>query len=337
MNQDLFTLVSVLRDDPGRAPFLDSLENCSDSDQLQRAVTFLSDKARLAWEEFMLKNGHSRTSWDVALPAWSESPRQMAPLLKSFLSSGSKTEKAPSDQSTQDQRRVEFFEELKKQGFLKAIPTIQKILLRFEDFIRMDEEQHFLSGLLLEPSKKLIVRGGELLVEKGVLGKKEHVFFLHLKELKEQLARPSSYLQFLANRRESEWQRSRSCPKPLELPVELVETANLETHQFQGVPVSPGQAIGPIHVVEHLEDIRGIPRGAVLVTTSPNPSLTAVYPLLSGMISVTGGPLSHGFIAAREYQLPAVSHVKNAAQIFPAGTWVKLDGTRGTVERIQAP
>ena len=73
--------------------------------------------------------------------------------------------------------------------------------------------------------------------------------------------------------------------------------------------------------------------GAILVTTSTNPTLAKLcIPLLSGIVTVTGGILSHGFITAREFGLPAVSGVSQAFSKLKQGMIVKINGNIGTVE-----
>jgi pyruvate,water dikinase len=50
------------------------------------------------------------------------------------------------------------------------------------------------------------------------------------------------------------------------------------------------------------------------------------------MISSTGGALSHGFVSAREYALPAVAGIQRATERIPHGARVRVDGSSGRVE-----
>jgi pyruvate,water dikinase len=99
--------------------------------------------------------------------------------------------------------------------------------------------------------------------------------------------------------------------------------------------MSPGVATGRALVVEHLEDARDIREGAILVTTSPNPALTPLYPLLGGIVSATGGALSHGFVSAREYALPAVSGITRATQKIRTGSLVRVNGSTGQIDILE--
>jgi len=205
--------------------------------------------------------------------------------------------------------------------------------------MRIDEELHFLSGLLLDPSRALVLKAGELLCKDGDLEKSTDVFHLKLAELKGHLRESGTTLRFLARRRRSEWERARAYALPNEIPpppeTQAPERERAGTPGWAGVPVSPGIAIGRLHAISHLEDAKDLPAGAVLVTTSPNPALVPLYPAIRGMICATGGVLSHGFVAARELGLPAVSGLKAMTESSELhGRWVRLDGATGNVELL---
>ncbi|MFZ2960651.1 MAG: PEP-utilizing enzyme [Candidatus Ozemobacteraceae bacterium] len=104
---------------------------------------------------------------------------------------------------------------------------------------------------------------------------------------------------------------------------------------LRGLGVSHGIARGRVRRAATLEEINRIQDGEILVTRSPDPTLTVVFPKISGIISETGAVLSHGAVAAREYRLPAVFGVKNAWKHFPDGTFVEVDGSRGLVKIVE--
>jgi pyruvate,water dikinase len=212
---------------------------------------------------------------------------------------------------------------------------------RLESFMRIDEEQHYLAGHLLEATRKLILMSERLLLEAGALEREGSVFHLTLGELKEALGDLASgiaprQLAALAERRSAELERARRNPPPFELPAREAEAYSTGERKISGLPVSPGLAVGRVHFAEHLSHADGLEAGSVLVTTAPNPALTPYYPMLAAVVSTTGGPLSHGFVAAREYGLPAVSKVADAASRLSPGALVRVDGTSGTVEILEA-
>jgi pyruvate,water dikinase len=334
MGREWRSLVETLRKDAGCAAFLERLQHSAD------AAAALTEPTRKRWDAFLQRNGHCRTSWDVALPSWAEEPSRLAPVLAASLVAG-KQSRPSTELSPAERRRA-------ARAFLMArIPKrLEPALQLLEDFMRIDEELHFLSGLLLDPSRYLVLKAGSLLCKEGDLEKPGDVFYLKLSELKGHLRESGPTLRFLARRRRSEWERSRTLALPPEIPpppppaeplLPRPEQPALEAAPgtWTGIPVSPGVAIGRLHAASHLEETRNLPPGAILLTTSPNPALVPLYPLLGGMICSTGGVLSHGFVAAREWGLPAVSGLKDLLDDKElSGRWVKLDGASGSVELL---
>ena len=57
-----------------------------------------------------------------------------------------------------------------------------------------------------------------------------------------------------------------------------------------------------------------------------------LLPNVGGLVTDTGGLLSHPAIIAREFRIPAVVATGNATQLLQDGQRVKIDGTTGTIE-----
>ncbi|MDE5305781.1 PEP-utilizing enzyme [Providencia stuartii] len=54
----------------------------------------------------------------------------------------------------------------------------------------------------------------------------------------------------------------------------------------------------------------------------------------SGVITESGGPLSHGAVTARELGLPAVMGIRRVMNTLKNGQRVKVDGQKGIVELL---
>ena len=61
-----------------------------------------------------------------------------------------------------------------------------------------------------------------------------------------------------------------------------------------------------------------------------DPSWTPLFLVASAVVSDTGAILSHAAIVARELGIPGVMSVPDATSIVD-GTWLEVDGDRGTV------
>jgi phosphohistidine swiveling domain-containing protein len=103
---------------------------------------------------------------------------------------------------------------------------------------------------------------------------------------------------------------------------------------FQGIAASPGTVEGRARIVSGSEDFRRVQPGDVLVTTTTTPAWTPLFPSLAGLVTETGGVLSHAAVVAREYRLPAVVGVEGATRRIPDGARVRVDGAAGQVELL---
>jgi pyruvate,water dikinase len=86
--------------------------------------------------------------------------------------------------------------------------------------------------------------------------------------------------------------------------------------------------------VSGLVDVRD---GEILVTRQTDPSWTAVFGRIGGLILETGGVLSHGTSLCREYGLPCVTAVERATVRIPDGSEVELEGSVGSVRILTMP
>lgn len=122
-------------------------------------------------------------------------------------------------------------------------------------------------------------------------------------------------------------------PKFLRGTVEFDDTLTLEEDvtRITGTSASPGIFTGRIRVITTIDELGGAKENEILVTSNTDPGWTPVFAKLGGLITETGGILSHGAVVSREYGIPAVTAVKNATQLLTTGQMVKIDGNEGTL------
>ena len=71
------------------------------------------------------------------------------------------------------------------------------------------------------------------------------------------------------------------------------------------------------------------------MTTTTTPAWTPLFPSLAGLVTETGGILSHAAIVAREYGLPTVVGAAGATRAIPDGTRIRVDGRTGRVTALR--
>jgi phosphohistidine swiveling domain-containing protein len=108
-------------------------------------------------------------------------------------------------------------------------------------------------------------------------------------------------------------------------------TGIIKPRQLVGQPAGPGIATGIARVVEAQEELLGFKRGEILVCDALSPNMTFVISLAGAVVERRGGMLIHGAIIAREYGIPCVTGVPEAASIIQTGMRLTVDGYLGLV------
>ncbi|WP_149202162.1 PEP/pyruvate-binding domain-containing protein [Actinotalea subterranea] len=94
---------------------------------------------------------------------------------------------------------------------------------------------------------------------------------------------------------------------------------------------SRGTVTGVVRVVRGPDDFARASAGDILVCLWTDPSWTPLLGVVGGVVTQTGGALSHAAIVAREHGIPAVLGVPDALTRLRDGDRVTVDGTAGTV------
>jgi rifampicin phosphotransferase len=104
-----------------------------------------------------------------------------------------------------------------------------------------------------------------------------------------------------------------------------------EEDMLRGLAASKGVYDGPARRVAGQQDFDRIMQGDVLVTEATTEAFNILLPLLGGLVTDSGGLLSHAAIVAREYGIPGVVGTREATDRIADGARVRVDGDAGTV------
>ena len=97
---------------------------------------------------------------------------------------------------------------------------------------------------------------------------------------------------------------------------------------------SPGVARGRARVIRSLADADRLGHGEILVAETTAPPWTPLFARAGGIVTDSGGILSHCAIVAREYGIPAVVGVGMGTAVIQDGQLVEVDGDAGVVRII---
>ncbi|MDA1298369.1 MAG: PEP-utilizing enzyme [Chloroflexi bacterium] len=105
---------------------------------------------------------------------------------------------------------------------------------------------------------------------------------------------------------------------------------------ISGAPGSPGKVTGTARVIIKLSDASRLKQGDILVTATTSPPWTPIFATAGGIVTDTGGALSHCAIVAREYGIPATVGTLRATAVIKDGQRVEVDGDAGTVRILKS-
>jgi rifampicin phosphotransferase len=192
-------------------------------------------------------------------------------------------------------------------------------------------------------TREALLGFGRRLVAEGALATVDDVWMLTIEDLRAALVSDGDDLEALvATRRVQMADGLREGPRPYlgEPPGDAERHPAVEKfygvggRALAGTGASPGVAEGVTRVVGGPGDLGRVEARDVLVAITTTPAWTPLFPSLAGLVTETGGILSHAAIVAREYRIPAVVGAAGATRAIPDGARVRIDGTTGRITLI---
>ncbi|HZU98005.1 MAG TPA: PEP-utilizing enzyme, partial [Planctomycetota bacterium] len=179
----------------------------------------------------------------------------------------------------------------------------------------------------------------------GVLGPADDVTFLSVDEVQGAVEGTGVALDLgaLVALRKAEHERARS----RELAAHVVSHGALAARRFEGATVASdgvlaglgscaGVVRGPARIVLAPEGALERARGGILVARETDPGWLYLMLAAKGLVVERGSLLSHTAIAGRKFGIPTVVGVRGALGRIVEGELIEIDGSLGTVRRIDA-
>ncbi|XP_050043365.1 rifampicin phosphotransferase-like [Dermacentor andersoni] len=323
-------LGSLLRDSPDKERFL-NMSTEEASEWLSSAENTCGEKFR----EFIKKHGHRAVKeFDVYTKPWAMDPSSLVKSLKAAANApqtGNKKELPPWD-ACKCAFRLSALQRL----ILKlVVPRARSaVAARETGKSAMVRVIHQLRLMCHELAHRMLLEGR--------LPSPELLFFLSYEEIGILLRTRAPELVLKAQRRQKIYEQLDKDKYPTILigvpkPIEIIRKRVEGDFEIRGNPMSQGIAEGKARVVPTFEEAHLIEKGDILITTATDTGWTPYFPLLAGVVTEIGGPLSHGAVVAREYGLPCVVGIEGVTTMLTSGDYVQLDGNTGVLRRIAAP
>jgi phosphoenolpyruvate synthase/pyruvate phosphate dikinase len=297
------------------------------------------------FNEFLGDFGDRGFTREPYYPRWRESPEYVFDVLKSLVSDeGRNLTLAESTLTKKREKAENLVEDVirnQRYGQIKWL-LFSTILGMARTYVGFRENQRFNLDKWITRERNAYMEIGKLLVAKGYLTEPIHVFFLFRDEIRK-IARGKSILdegrtKALVEKRYEDFLKYENVtpPKFLQNDREFDDPLPKSVEGFKGIPASHGLITGRVRVLGAVEEVSEVQAGEILIVPRTDPGWTPVFSKIGGLITETGGILSHGAVVSREYGIPAVTNVRNACQIFKTGQRVTVDGNRGLVVLLDA-
>jgi phosphohistidine swiveling domain-containing protein len=337
INLGLGDLADVARDHPDVA---DALRQGASIDEIESREG--GEAFRAALDDYLDEFGHRATGeLDISRPRWREDPSGLLATVQANLEHSEKGEHRTHLHQLEREANAaaERLEERADHGLQGTIRkrVVRQVIRTYRGYIQTREYPKQGTAYLFTAWHEVLRDAGELLVAEGVLTSSEDVWFLRKDELFAALNGNSIAVDIDARRAEFERHAAMDAPPLLtsdgEAPSAEIEREDVPDDALVGTGVSGGVVEGTARVV-HDPAEETIEKGEVLIAPSSDPGWTPLFLNAAGIVVEVGGRLSHGALVAREYGLPGVVSVPEATQRIETGQRVRVDGTRGTVERL---
>jgi len=293
------------------------------------------------FREFLDDFGDRGFTREIYYPRWRDSPNYVLDAIKPLVSEERRNladaEEILARKRAKAEKLIEAHIRNQRYGPIKWM-LFSAILGMARTYIGFRENQRYNLDRWITRNRRVFSEIGKRLVQLQYLEDPSHVFFLHRNEVRTAIQAgvgcpEPHYFRELAKSRSEEFLKYENLMPPKfmmgsrEFNDPLPDTAE----GYVGIPASQGVISGRVRILETIEDIPQVRTGEILVVPRTDPGWTPVFSKIGGLVTESGGVLSHGAVVSREFGIPAVTNVRNACQIFKTGQRVTLDGNQGLV------
>ncbi|GAG59111.1 unnamed protein product, partial [marine sediment metagenome] len=296
------------------------------------------------FHEFLNEHGDRGFTREAYYPRWKEPPMtNVFNILKSLNSDQWQELDQKKARNLRKKKLVEKLVEskIKSKRFGLIIWKIISIILKnSRKYIVFRENQRFNLDRWITRSRNVYLEIGKILAKQKIISDETKIFFLKKREIKKLANNGYNDKEILdlseeVERRFEEFLKYENIlpPKFLLGSREFNDVLHFDydSDVFVGIPASQGSITGPVHVIQDISMISTVRAEDILVVPRTDPGWTPVFSKIAGLITETGGILSHGAVVSREYGIPAVTNITNACKLFQTGQIVTINGYNGTI------
>lgn len=301
------------------------------------------------FRDYLSKYGWRVESWGrLHLPTWTEDPSTPLMLIGRYVSDPTRAPAASIARAVK--QREEMTKEVESKLTGEKLQQFHGLLAGAQTHVAVSEGRALWQLIIIGSLRVPFLALGQKLVLAGAFERAEDVFLMTTDELKDAAHNPSSTVKSKVAQRRSDYERWDNFaaplfigapPDPSQTPPELKPILELffgigepvmEGRLLKGKGASKGLVRGRARVIRDLSHSGLLQTGEILVCATTAPPWTPLFAVAAGVVTDSGGILSHSAICAREYAIPCVVATQIGTSVIQDGAMVIVDGEKGTVE-----
>jgi phosphohistidine swiveling domain-containing protein len=291
-------------------------------------------------------------------PTWRENPTPIIEALRGYLITDYDYETDVRQLRENRQAAIEEMWRLVPAGFPEEDRTaLETALDRALKMTPLTPDHHFYMDQGTYARVRLVLMAvGRKLADLGALDEADDVMFLRYDELRTLSGSPATFdgRRLVAERRQAreaafarrpplwagtitDWSMNGEPYKQLiwdwpGIYERSKDAAGMPADSLRGLGASAGVIEGLARIVESPEQFDQVEKGELLVCKMTSPAWVVLFTRIGGLVTDSGGALSHPAVVSREFGIPAVVGTRIGTQRIKTGQRIRVNGAAGTVE-----
>jgi pyruvate,water dikinase len=349
----LYELKEEVKKDAELNKLFTSMESPADIEaalkNTEKGKAFLKDVFEYA-KEFGYKAIYTH---EYVFPLYIEDQKPILEQIKSYLATNFNYHDVYNNCIAEQDRAIEYLRNQIKDRSAEDKAKFEEALALNLAMLPLTPDHHFYfdQGTYAR-MRVILLRVARKMVKEGHLDDAEDIMYLEYEQLRRYVADPKNYpgRKLLADAKAEVEKARKVTPRDW---VGTVTQANMYEEPYhtlwgypekferendvkvkgttQGLPASPGVVEGIARVVKSPAEFNEVKRGEILVCIMTNPAWVVVFSKIAGIVTDSGGVLSHSAVVAREFMIPAVVGTGTATREIKSGDKVRVDGDKGVV------
>ncbi|GHU43883.1 phosphoenolpyruvate synthase [Clostridia bacterium] len=266
---------------------------------------------------------HSQHELDISYPNWEEKPDVPQKIIAHYV-------------TLEDGHNPHDLIEKQRQKYLdtrrKLPEKLHKDVGQLRNFLWWREEFRDISSRAYYLIRRLTLALGRAWEKIDLLDAADDIFYLTVSDIEEK-----QDLKKIAEKNKKYYRSFRR----FQSPGEIGNRHSLRTMPSPGSEILKGITCGgetitaTARVISDIHDVDRLRPGDILVTKSTDPAWTAVFSKISGVITETGGMLSHAAVISREYGIACIMVVNHATEAIKDGQRVTMNCKTGEIQKSE--